>query len=346
MPDLDEKEAQKLFEEVSKTFQDNDSIKLSELMKTEATEEVAPVEDTPADEPAEVEDTDKQDEAPNEEAKPDEDSEESTPPEEAEKVEDKVEAKQEPSEVDKLKEQLDKLGKENHALRSQAGRVPHLQRKMKDIDRKLEELTKQTTSPSSQPSAKIQAKLAETLKSVKETDPELAEAMAKAIALATDGVADDLVTKEIESLSRQRAEAQKAYQEEEANRLLTMFPNAVDVFRSEGWKAWKREQPPQLAAFAESDNADDVAFAFEKYANDMIARNPELAKVANGKATEAAVPAENKETAQKIETERQRKNKAAVNISNPSAPAKVSLPDDPQALFEKYSNEIRKTISG
>lgn len=338
MSDLDEREAQKLFEEVSKTFQDNDSVKLSELMKTEATEEVAPVEDKPAEEePAVVEDTEESVDA-------DEVSEDTKPPEEA-AAGDEEEVKPEPTEVEKLTAQLEKLAKENHALRSQAGRVPHIQRKMKEIDRKLEALNKQTTSPSSQPSAKLQPKVAEILKSVKETDPELADSIANAIAQATDGVANDLTTREIESLQAQRAEEYKAYQEEEATRLLDMFPNAREVFKSDGWKEWKREQTVQVVQFAESDNADDVAFAFERYANDMIARNPELRQAVEDKTT-VVPPVQNAEAAQKIEAERQRKQKVAVNITNPSTPGKVSLPDDPKALFEKYSEEIRKEISG
>jgi hypothetical protein len=329
--DLNEQDAQKLFEEVSKTFQDNDSVKLSELMKTEAGEEPAPVEDKPVEEPAEVVDT----ETPKGEA----------PPVEAEVVDDEVEEQPEQSEVEKLKEALDKATKENHALRSQAGRVPHIQRRIKELDRKLEELNKQTTSPSSQPSTKIQPKVLEALKGISETDPDLADAIAKVVAQATDGVAEDITTKEIASLQSQRAEQLQAYQEEEANRLLDMFPNAREVFKSDGWKEWKRGQTQQVVQFAESDNADDVAFAFERYANDMIARNPELRKVVDDKGT-PVTPAPNAEAAQKIEAERRRKKEVAVNISNPSTPGKTSLPDDPKALFEKYSEEIRKGISG
>jgi hypothetical protein len=340
--DLNEQDAQKLFEEVSKTFQDNDSVKLSELMKTEAGEEPAPVEDKPAEEPAEVVDTEKVDDP----TKVSEDkSDDTTPPAKAETADDEEEDKPEQTEVEKLKELLEKATKENHALRSQAGRVPHIQRRMKEIDRKLEALNKQTTSPSSQPSAKIQPKVIEALAGIKETDPELADTIAKVIAQVTDGVAQDLSTKEIESLQAQRAEEYKAYQEEEATRLLDMFPNARDVFQSDGWKAWKREQTAQVVQFAESDNADDVAFAFERYANDMIARNPELRQVAEKK-VETVPPVQNAEAAQKIEAERQRKKEVAVNISNPSTPGKTSLPDDPKALFEKYSEEIRKSISG
>jgi hypothetical protein len=340
--DLTEQEAAKLFEQVSNASRENDSLKLSELMQADAIEEVAPVEeDKPEETPAEVVD---------EEVKPDkvEADKASSPPEKAEEVEPKEEVKpSEPSELEKLREQVARLDKENHRLSSQAGRVPYVQRKIKEIDKKLEDLAK--ASPSSHPSAEIQKKVLEKLKVVRDNDPELADAIAGAIAAlgeATDGITDEVKAKEIDSLKHLRQLEVSAYQEAEANRILEVYPNAPEVFASNEWKKWKAEQTSAWATLANSDTADDVMFAMEKYAKDMIAKYPELAKEEPKGVETPAVDAKAKEEAQKVEAERQRKQKTSVVIGSPSAPSKVGLPDDPNALFEKFSGEIRKQISG
>ncbi len=73
---------------------------------------------------------------------------------------------------------------------------------------------------------------------------------------------------------------------------------------------------------------------------------PEAVKDESSEGTTPAVDSTKAAEAQRIEAQRQRKKENAVNISNPSAPGKVSLPDDPQALFEKFTEQIRKELTG
>lgn len=342
MPELTEKEAAKLFEDISNAQRSNDTSKVSELMQAEATEEVAPVEEEKPEE--KVEETPAPADTPEEDVVPEKEA----PSEKTEEVETKEEDKPAPTELDTLKEQLEKLSRENHALKSQAGRVPYVQRRIKEIDKKLEELTK--ASPSSHPSAQIKPKVLEKLKAVRETDPELADAIdavASLLGEATDGVTDEIRAKEIESLKHLRQLEVQTHQEAEAQKLLELYPNAPEVFNSTHWKEWKASQSSAVATLANSDSAEDVAFALEKYANDMLEKFPELKKTDQPKeATAPEVDAKAKEQAEKVEAERQRKQKSAVVIGSPSAPSKVGLPDDPNALFEKYSGEIRKSITG
>lgn len=345
MADLTEAEVQRLFNQTSKALREDDSEKLSTLMSEEAPEEEAPTEEVPAtteevietpeDKP---EDSDSKDE---EEAKPapsDKKTEQPTEP--------KDEAKPEPTELDKLKEQLEKLSRENHSLRSQAGRVPHVQRRIKELDKKLEELEKNRTSPSSQPSAKINARVAELLSGVKETDAELADAIAKAIEAATGGVDESVLTGQIDNIKLVRQQELESYREVEVARLLEMYPNAPEVVSSPSWTEWKNEQPLGIQRLADSDNADEVSFAFQKYATDMVAKHPELAKVEDKKTEEVVVEQKPSEEAQKVETERQRKKQTSVVIGSTSAPAKVGVPDDQEALFNKFSEQIRKERTG
>lgn len=337
--EMTDSEAQKLFNQVSKSLQNADSEKLSELMEQEAPLEEAPIEEV---KPEEAEESVEQPED-------DDGKEEVTPPEEKaeEAGEEKKEEVAEPDELTKLREQLAKVSKENHALKSQAGRVPHVQRKLQELDKKLEEIAKLRASPSSQPSAKIKPKIDDLLKGVKSTDPELADAIAAAIAEATDGLAADSLTNEEKTLRLIRDNEHQTYQDLEANRLLEMYPNAPDVFASSSWAEWKSTQSPRMQGLATSDSADDVATAFELYARDMMAKHPELAaKTEVAKEETPAAKSAEALKAEQIETERKRKKETSANVQNPSAPGKVGMPDDPEALFKKFSEQIRKERTG
>jgi len=235
------------------------------------------------------------------------------------------------------------VAKENHALKSQAGRVPHVQRRLKELDQKLEELTKRSSSPSNRPSTNIQPKVLEALKGIRETDAELADTIAAAIAQATDGVSDEFLSRERENLTSQRAQTYSDYQDGEASRLLDMYPNAKEVFSSPTWKEWKTTQSSGIQNLADSDSADDVSYAFKKYAEDMVAKYPELAKT---EVTPVEAPTVNDPKAAKIEEERARKLAASVVMGTPNAAGKSALPSDPKALFEQYSKQIRKEITG
>lgn len=334
MSDLTEAEANKLFNQASKALRESDGIKLSELMDAEVSEEETPTVETPADEP---ETPDDKDGVTND-----------TPPDgKAEKTDDDDDkAKPEPTELDKLREQLEKVSKENHSLRSQAGRVPHVQRKIQELDKKLEELEKLRTSPSSQPSTKIEPKVQEMLKGIGATDPDLADAIAKAIMEATNGVAAGLLDQDKASIVAQRQAVSEEYQQEEANRLLEMYPNAPEVFKSSHWADWKKEQPPGIIRLAGSDNADDVSYAFQKYAADMAIKYPELAKPAEDKGKSPVLSDAATVQAQQVEAERLRRMKTTANVGSTPAAGKVGLPDDPDALFKKFSEEIRKERTG
>lgn len=338
--ELSPAESQKLFNEISQAVHNSDSVKLSEVMSKQPSEEKEIVKDPPDDTSKEDEeqpdDTDDKtnDDPPDDKAGQDDESKD-------DKAKDKKD--EEPDELTKLKEQLDKLQKENHSLKSNAGRVPQVQRKIHELDKKLEELTK--ASPSSQTSTAIKPKLDELLKGVKSTDPELADAVAAAITQALEGVAQESHTKELENIKLLRDQELIAYQEGETQRLLNMYPNAAEVFKSPSWSEWKKTQPGGIRALCESDNADDVSYAFEKYANDMRAKYPELAKETENKSKDVPDPAA-AERAKQLEQERQRKKTTAANVDSPNSSGKVKMPDDPDALFKKYADDIRKQRLG
>lgn len=338
MTDLTEKEAQNIFNATSSAIRNNDVEKLASLadLPEVKEDEGAPVAQQP-------------DETQLEEGNKETD----TPPLDDESAEKKVEEesketpKEELTELEKLQAQLAAISKENHSLKSQAGRVPHIQSRLKELDRKLEEFTKAQTSPSSQPSAKIEPEVQAILKGIKETDPELADAVAKAIAKASDAVAEDSHSRSLAIVKAEHAETLKQYQDAETERFLEMYPNAKEVFASPSFTGWKSKQSRAVQALIASDNADDVAFTFEKYAADMLAEHPELReKVKDQPVVDEAAAKLAAEKAKQVETERQRKKETAANVGSPNAAGKVELPVDADALFRKFSEEIRKDRTG
>lgn len=337
MSDLNDEDVNKLFNNFSQAIRDNDVDKLHDLSKEETQEEKdLPEEETPdvANEPDE--------DQPQEEDEQEGDS----PQETADNEGGEEEVPEKKSELDQLKEQLATLKKENHSLKSQAGRMPHVQKRLRELDKKLEELTKQSSSPSSSTaSTRIQPELDAILKSVKDSDPELAEAIAKAAMRSAELASEESRTKEIDTIRFLRQQESSAYEQAEAERLLEMYPNAPQVFASKHWSDWMKSQSEGIQNLANSNNADEVSFAMEKYARDMLAQYPELA----GKASQAAkseAPEGAQTQAKKIEEQRRKRKETSANVSSPNAPGKVSVPDDPEALFRKFSKQFEKERTG
>lgn len=334
MSDFD---AQKYFNEVSKSVQEDDNIKLAELMAQEAPEpEIKqPVEE----EQPELEDKP----IPDGDAPEPKEGEEDSPlgDEPADKAtEEKGKDKDEQDEMAAVREQLEQLRKENHNLKSQAGRFPHVQKRLREMDKKLEELTKAKDSPSSQASKKYEPVVDEALKKIRDDDAELADAIKAAIAAALNGVEKDSTAKEYENLKFLRDQEASTYEQAEIDRLLTMHPNAKEVFVSPHWTDWMGKQSAGVKALAESNSADDVSTAFKLYAQDMARQYPDLVK-----APEAKAPGNDEATAKaaQIEQDRLRKKTNSADLGNPTGSAKKG-PVDAQALFDKYIKDIEKEM--
>lgn len=346
MTDLTNEDANKLFNQVSGAMRADDrDLKLSDLLsattpdekKEEELKEEEKVEEIPLEEtPAEEQPEEKKEE-----------EEESPPEKKADEALEEKELTPIEKELAEIKAQFESVKKENHALKSQAGRVPHIQKRLREFDQKLDELTKK--SPSSQTSAKIQPKLDELLKSVKETDAVLADTIKNAILEATAGVDEATHAREVDNLRFYRDAEAATYQEVEAARLLDMHPNAKDVFQSPHWAEWKKNQSDGVRALALSSNADDVSKAFKMYAEDMLATYPQLRGTTEAPKKEEEKPTVDPAAAEKlkkIEDERARKVTTAANIGTPGAPGKQEMPSDAEALFKKFSDQIRKERTG
>lgn len=330
---MNEADSTKLFNEISQSVHDGDAVKLDEIMGREAPnpdEEQEQIEQPEVVDPP-VED-DPQDDAQEEENTPLDD-------ESAEEADgNEVDDKDESDEVVKIREQLEQLKKENHNLKSQAGRMPHVQKRLREMDKKLEELTKAKDSPSSQTPKQLDPNVESALKKIRDDDPELADAIKNAIAEALNGVDKASTAREIESLKFLRAQEAATYEQNEIDRLLTMHPNAKEVFESKHWSDWMGKQSAGVKALAESNSADDVSTAFRLYAQDMQRLYPDLVKAEASPTDDEAA-----KKAALIEQNRIRQKSTAADKANPGGAQKKG-PLDPQSLFDKYVKDIEKEM--
>ena len=348
--ELSDKEANELFMEISGALKDNNASKLGELfVNPDVEDEQEPAND--GIDPASSQDEDEPEgEIEGEEAdNGDNSDDEASPPEgadgnPADEDGDDALAKLR-TQIEELKREKEKTDREIHHFRSQAGRMKAVSRDMKKYDERLEELQRQIASPSNRPSAAVLGKVKEKFKSIEDIDPELASLLENALGEALVGIETDNLSRERDTVTLLRQREIEEYEEAEASRLLQMFPNAAEVFNSPAWKEWKQEQPKGIAALAESSSADEVATAFRLYSDAMLAKYPDLTKSAGGKQEQPAAKQPDPKATQ-IEAERKRKREGAANVSSPSAQGKVGLPDDPNALFNKYYEQIRKERYG
>lgn len=348
--ELSDKEANELFMEISGALKDNNASKLGELfVNPDVEDEQEPTND--GNDPASSQDEDEpEDEIEGEEAdNGDNSDDEASPPAGADgnpADEDGDDALVKlRTQIEELKKEKEKTDREIHHFRSQAGRMKAVSRDMKKYDERLEELQRQIASPSNRPSAAVLGKVKEKFKSIEDIDPELASLLENALGEALVGIETDNLNRERETVSLLRQREIEEYEEAEASRLLQMYPNAAEVFNSPAWKEWKQEQPKGIVALAESSSADEVATAFRLYSDAMLAKYPDLTKRAGDKQEQPAAKQPDPKATQ-IEAERKRKREGAANVSSPSAQGKVGLPDDPNALFNKYYEQIRKERYG
>lgn len=327
MTDISQEEANKLFANVSQAMQADDSDKLSTLLTQETPVEEPAIEDLPADEPEE-EVPEVEDDTTDSDQSDEESEEEDKSPEQGDKD------KKSDDPLEALRAEIAELRKSQQAVSSQVGRVPSIQRRLADYDKKLAELSKAT---SSQASEKVKPKIEAALKDLEDTDPALASTLKTIIGETLGGVDGEAHAREIANLQAARDAEYADYVAEQKNILLGKYPNVGEVFNGEHWQAWKKEQPRHIVELATSDDAQAVIMALDLYKADMLKKYPDV-----NKETVKEEPAVVNEQAAKIEEGRKQQQARAANLSNGKPPARVKEPSDPEALLKKYFEEIQK----
>lgn len=236
-------------------------------------------------------------------------------------------------------EELARLRQVDLKYRAESGRVPYLQRKLAELEKKLPKENPAAKSPVESKEQVIDDKeLQEALAQIEEVDPVTAKAF-KLLHQKTEGS-----VRKTQSIFEQRDE--EALLQREYSKLVQVAPQAPQVFQLPEWQMWKEEQTPGVREAASSAYADDVLFAMEKFARDMRIKYPELA---NPPATNSPVKEEKVEDATAVDpkqaaiVEQRTRRLAATNpTSNAPAPQKKEEPADPEALFAELYKQVQK----
>lgn len=163
----------------------------------------------------------------------------------------------------KANAELASLRSELHRYKSDAGRVPYLNRRVQELERQLED-TRRSPAPKPDEETELPAGVRERIARIREVDPETADAMEE-VYKASAAKADEVRAAQEADITNRRRREDEEYLHNEAQRLFAIIPEAPKVFASEKWKLWKSKLPPNFRALAESSNADEVAEALRNF---------------------------------------------------------------------------------
>lgn len=348
-----EQDENKEFDSIAKALSDGDTESLDRLMAAEQDDEQkAPAGDDdklPLDKPEESGDDKEEEEKPEETPEEEDETEDELDKllkDEKPPVSEKTSKKKEEAAPSAASTATDKdLEQELHRLRSDAGRVPFLQRRLADLERELRAQkartpsaavdSKTTGKPADLSTIELDEETQKELDELKEVDPVLArtlERMHKKAIAAANSRADHVV--DTFTQSEQEAEDQRFYLEQKAQ-LTQMIPKHETIFALPEWAQWKDTLTPGQRALAESGYANEVAQAIYAFAADMQRRTATQAADTQDK---SATPPAKTEVSQA----RQRKVQGDTDVKS-SAAKKDEAFDEDKYFSEMYEMERKNS---
>ena len=247
-----------------------------------------------------------------------------------------------PEVVKTQESEADTLRRELHRLKSDVGRVPFMQSRMKELERELREVKLSrnveagTSSADPEKQVEVPADIKKRIDELREVDPSLAtllEDMTKALRSETQSTARHVVTTINDS--EREVEEQRTVQEQ-YHQLLEEVPWAPQAFQSQEWKQWKDSLLPGQRAMAESTYAGDVKIALNEFARVMQARQGTATSVQQAPPVVVV-----DEEAEKVKKDRERK--LATSMTSKSTAAKQGAPVlDEDAAFREFYEQIQK----
>jgi hypothetical protein len=298
-----QEENDKLFKEISRAMETNDTEAMDALMAKE--EEVKePIQEVAAEEVV-VEEV-VEEEEPAVEARPNTD------------------IPEDEDETTRLKRELEEARTAQHRLKSDAGRVPGLQRKLAELDKKLQQMAEHSAKPDSD--AEGDASIADAFDNehfalIRETDPTLAAALQETFNRMVTSTKKQSVEAVREVTNTFREVEEQEDMQREFQKLVSVVPEAPEIFGSPEWTQYKENLTPNQRQLAESAYAEDVILAIERF-------NIFTGKVPSKQAVD-------------VSEERARKLTAKVPGSSAASPAQRQE-TDPEAYFKKIFEETRK----
>lgn len=225
-------------------------------------------------------------------------------------------------------EELAALRSELQSLRSSAGRVPALQSQLSQLQR--EERIRKTVAATKPAVVEEDADVKELREQIKElegVDPTTAAILQK---LLDKSMPKQEVKQapDIEALIRTATD--EARIEAEFERVVSVHPDAPDIFVHPEWAAWKSKLTPAQRSWAESDRAEQVSEALTAFKNYVNGVQP----------TAVVTPPVVVDVTQEA---RQRKLKGSTSTtSNPAI--KGSNKADDETMFNEYYEQALKDM--
>lgn len=156
---------------------------------------------------------------------------------------------------------------ELHRFKSDAGRVPGLQKRMAELEKRLTTPKGGDSDPNSSNVA-LSAEQKAALDELRENDPVLAGQLEKALVAGNVSLRQELEERQREADTQEFDRLAEEYAATEYQRLVAAVPLAPQVFKSPEWGQWKNSLKPSDRQVAESNNAEDVYKALVWFNND------------------------------------------------------------------------------
>ena len=225
-------------------------------------------------------------------------------------------------------EELAALRQELQTLRSSAGRVPALQSQLSQLQR--EERIRKTVAATKPAVVEEDADVKELREQIKElegVDPTTAAILQK---LLDKSMPKQEVQQapDIESLIRTATD--EARIEAEFERVVSVHPDAPDIFVHPEWAAWKSKLTPVQRSWAESDKAEQVSEALTAFKNYV-----------NGVQPAAVTETPPAPVADVTQEARQRKLKGSTSTTSNTAIKNSSKQDDETMFNEFYEQALK-----
>lgn len=246
-------------------------------------------------------------------------------------------------------DELNALKAELHRLKSDAGRVPHMQRRQQELERELRDLklsrkVEESTSTTAKPAAELPEALKTRIEKLKEIDPDLAETL-EVMAKTSVGAVDNAKTVAAEIVKdfahQADAKSDEAFIQEQYNLLVSRIPFAQQVFDRPEWQQWKAKLSPGKRAMAESAYAEDVEQAIQAFVHDMRAAQGGATQQHAADENTQVVDTKTSEAVTKVQESRERKLNA--DTATKTGAAKGTKPKmSEEELFKAEFDRIKK----
>lgn len=230
------------------------------------------------------------------------------------------------------KTEKQQLEQELHRYKSDAGRVPNLQRRLAEMEKELRARTPTARNHEvpEVPVGELPPELKRKIDSLREIDPELAETLELMGQQAQAGAIQYTEQQLRQREQYQEEQAANDFYEEQMALLTQQVPEHQQIFSMPQWPEWKAGLTPGQRAMTESGYASDMVIAINAYRH-YLQQTGQLPAPEN--------PAVNEE-AKKVQQARARKQESSVNTKG--TPAKKEEPYDEEKFFIEMYNKLGK----